>query len=285
MTTLEHNAVLITGASSGIGAATARRLARSGFRVYASARHVEALAELKAEGCETLRVDVTDEASMREAVRVIEEAEGSVGALINNAGFCQPGALEALPLAAVRDQFDTNVFGVLRMAQLVLPGMRNAGNGRIVNLSSMGGKLVFPGLGAYHASKYAVEALSDVLRFEVKGFGVDVIIIEPGIIRSGFVDAAIAKMSPRETDGPYVRFDAMIPGAMKEIYEQGVLARLGGTPDDVARVIERALTESSPKTRYVVTASAHLLMAQHAMISDNLWDHLLAAQFPRPGLG
>jgi NAD(P)-dependent dehydrogenase (short-subunit alcohol dehydrogenase family) len=283
MATLAHKVVLITGASSGIGAATASRLASAGFRVYATARRVDALGELRAKGCETLRLDVTDETSMREAVETIETREGSVGALINNAGYCQPGALETLPIEAVRHQFDTNVFGVLRMAQLVLPGMRKAGAGRIVNLSSMGGKLVFPGLGAYHASKYAVEALSDVLRFEVKGFGIDVVIIEPGIIRSGFVDAAITKMPHGGADGPYVEFDATIPRAMKEIYEHGVLAKLGGTPDDVAKVIEDALTESSPKTRYTVTASAHLLMAQHAVMSDNLWDHFLAAQFPRPG--
>jgi len=222
---------------------------------------------------------------MRAAVETIEAREGSVGALINNAGYCQPGALETLSIEAFRRQFDTNVFGLLRMAQLVLPGMRKAGTGRIVNLSSMGGKLVFPGLGAYHASKYAVEAVSDALRFEVKGFGIDVVIIEPGIIRSGFVDAAIAKMPHRDADGPYVEFDAAIPSAMKEIYAHGVLAKLGGTPEDVAKVIEHALTDSSPNTRYAVTASAHLLMAQHAVISDNLWDHFLAAQFPRPGTG
>ena len=284
MATVTHKAVLVTGASSGIGAAAARRLAATGFRVYATARHIEALGDLKAQGCETLRVDVTDEASMREAVAAVESREGSVGALINNAGYCQPGALETLPVEAVRRQFETNVFGVLRMTQLVLPGMRKAGGGRIVNLSSMGGKLVFPGLGAYHASKYAIEALSDALRFEVKGFGIDVVIIEPGIIRSGFVDAAVAKLPGGTRDGPYAAFDAMIPTDMKKVYEKGALAALGGEPDDVAKVIEQALTESHPKARYAVTASAHLLLAQHALMSDNFWDRFLAAQFPRPGV-
>jgi len=284
MATVTHKAVLVTGASSGIGAATARRLREAGFRVYATARRLEALGDLKAQGCETLRVDVTDELSMRKAVAAVESREGSVGALINNAGYCQPGALETLPLEAVRRQFETNVFGVLRMSQLVLPGMRKAGGGRIVNLSSMGGKLVFPGLGAYHASKYAIEALSDALRFEVKGFGIDVVIIEPGIIRSGFVDAAVAKIPGGRRDGPYAAFDAMIPKDMKKVYEKGALAALGGEPDDVAKVIEQALTESPPKARYAVTASAHLLLAQHALMSDNLWDRFLAAQFPRPGI-
>jgi len=284
MATGTHKVVLVTGASSGIGAATARRLAKTGFRVYATARRTEALSELQAQGCETLRVDVTDERSMREAVAAVESREGSVDALINNAGYCQPGALETLPVEAVRRQFETNVFGVLRMTQLVLPGMRKAGSGRIVNLSSMGGKLVFPGLGAYHASKYAIEALSDALRFEVKGFGIDVIIIEPGIIRSGFVDAAVAKIRGGKRHGPYAAFDAMIPADMKKIYEKGALAALGGEPDDVARVIEHALTESHPKARYAVTASAHLLLAQHALMSDSFWDRFLEAQFPRPGV-
>lgn len=174
MGVLARKIALVTGASSGIGAATARRLVTAGFKVCASARNPEALRDLRDLGCTTLPVDVTDEMSMRQAVQTIEQADGAVGALINNAGYCQPGALETLPIQAVREQFDTNVFGLLRMAQLVLPGMRRAGSGRIVNLSSMGGKLVFPGLGAYHASKYAVEALSDVLRFEVKSFGIDV---------------------------------------------------------------------------------------------------------------
>ena len=163
---MTSNAILITGASSGIGAATAKRLAKRGYKVYATARRVEALAEAKRVGCEILRLDVTSETSMSTAIADIEAREGSIGALINNAGYSQPGALETLSVDAVRQQFETNVFGLLRLTQLVLPGMRRHGRGRIINISSMGGRLTFPGEGAYHASKYAVEALSDALKFK-----------------------------------------------------------------------------------------------------------------------
>src|SRR5215203_7158150 len=175
-------AVLITGCSSGIGWATAERLADVGWRVYATARDVEKIAPLEERGCMLLPIDVTDEGSMRSAVEEIERREGAVGVLVNNAGYSQSGAVEAVPMDKVRRQFETNVFGLVRMTQLVLPGMRKQGWGRVVNISSMGGKLVFPGGGYYHATKYAVEAISDALRYEVKGFGIDVVLIEPGLI-------------------------------------------------------------------------------------------------------
>ena len=275
--------VLITGASSGIGAATARRLASSGFKVYASARKIETLDNLKAAGCQTLRLDVTDEASMRQAVDTILTRETGIDALVNNAGYCQSGALEPLPMAEVRRQFETNVFGPLRLTQLVLPAMRKAGTGRIINISSMGGKLTFPGAGAYHASKYAVESLSDALRFEVAGFGIDVVLIEPGLIRSGFAEAVAAHMPAAHPTDPYVEFDAAVVSITKSGYERGLLARLGGAPDDVAKVIERALTAKRPRARYAVTASAHVLMAVRALLPDRLWDRLVGRSFPQPG--
>src|ERR687883_2114752 len=177
-------AVLITGCSTGIGRATAERLAQHGHTVYATARRPESIADLEEKGCRTLALDVTDEESMTAAVRAVEAAEGAVGALVNNAGYSQSGAVESVPLDRVRAQFETNVFGLGRMCQLVLPGMRAQRWGRIVNLSSMGGRFTFPGGGVYHATKHAVEALSDALRFEVAGFGVKVIVIEPGLIRT-----------------------------------------------------------------------------------------------------
>ena len=163
------SAVLITGCSSGIGRATAERLARGGRKVYATARRLESIADLAATGCETLALDVTDEASMQAAVAEVERREGAVGALVNNAGYSESGAIEETPIERVRAQFETNVFGLSRMCQLVLPGMRRAGAGRIVNIGSMGGRLTFPGGGYYHATKHALEALSDALRFEVEG--------------------------------------------------------------------------------------------------------------------
>ncbi len=280
MTVLPQS-VLVTGASSGIGEATARRLAGRGFKVYASARDVTAIAGLKAAGCATLALDVTDEDSMRDAVSAIEADGGALGGLVNNAGYSQSGALETLPLDALRRQFETNVFGLMRLTQLVLPGMRKAGRGRIVNLSSMGGKLTFPGGGAYHASKHAIEALSDALRFEVKGFGIDVVIIEPGLIRSGFADAAV-KTIGTAGEGPYAAFNQAVAKATQDAYRKGPLAALAGKPEDVAKVIERALTARKPKARYLVTPSARLLLTQRALMSDRLWDGFLAQNFPRP---
>jgi len=193
--------VLITGCSSGIGEATAARLAKSDWTVYATARKPETLESLAAAGCKTLALDVTSEDSMTAAVDAINRESGAVAALVNNAGYSQSGASETLDLDEVRRQFETNVFGLLRMSQLVLPQMREKRSGRIVNISSMGGRLVFPGGGAYHATKYAVEAFSDAMRFEVAGFGVKVIPIEPGLIATNFDNVAVASMDPAE-EGP-----------------------------------------------------------------------------------
>src|SRR5437588_10594914 len=195
--------VLITGCSSGIGHATAARLVGSGWKVYATARRPETLSELAERGCQTLPLDVTDEASMRAAVEAVTEAEGAVGVLVNNAGYSQSGAIESVPVDQARRQFETNVFGLLRMCQLVLPGMRAQHWGKIVNISSMGGRLTFPGGGIYHATKYAVEALSDAMRFEVRGFGVDVIIIEPGLIVTKFGETAAGSVQTTEDNGTY----------------------------------------------------------------------------------
>ena len=194
-------AILITGCSSGIGEETARHLAAKGHKVYATARSIEKLEGLREAGCETLALDVTDESSMQAAVSAVESANGAVGALVNNAGYSQSGAVEEVPMGAVRRQFETNVFGLMRMCQLVLPGMRAQGWGRIVNLSSIGGKVVFPGGGVYHMTKHAVEALSDALRFEVKGFGIDVVIIQPGLITTEFHNAATSAMDEATESG------------------------------------------------------------------------------------
>jgi NAD(P)-dependent dehydrogenase (short-subunit alcohol dehydrogenase family) len=276
--------VLVTGCSSGIGHATALRLCAAGFRVWASARDVASIADLAQAGCQTLPLDVTDEASMARAVAEIERAAGAVEVLVNNAGYSQSGALELVDLARVRRQFETNVFGLLRLTQLVLPGMRRQGSGRIINLSSMGGRLTFPGGGIYHASKYAVEALSDALRFEVRGFGVQVVVIEPGLIRTGFGAAAVGSMQDgKAEDGPYAGFQEAVARATREAYEKGLFAKLGGDADDVAKVIERAIKARRPRARYRVTASARVLLWQRKMMPDWAWDAFLRSQFPQPG--
>jgi NAD(P)-dependent dehydrogenase (short-subunit alcohol dehydrogenase family) len=272
--------VLITGCSTGIGRATAERLARAGTSVVATARRTESIEDLKEAGCRTLALDVTDEESMRAAVAAVEEADGAVGALVNNAGYSQSGAVETVPIDQVRRQFETNVFGLLRMCQLVLPGMRRAGHGRIVNVSSMGGRLVFPGGGIYHATKFAVEALSDAMRFEVKGFGVDVIVIEPGLIKTNFAETAVGSVA-EEADGPYAEFNARVSAATAGVYESPA-AKLGGGPDSVAKAIQKALSARRPRTRYPVTASARLMIAQHALLPDRAWDAAMRTTYPRP---
>jgi NAD(P)-dependent dehydrogenase (short-subunit alcohol dehydrogenase family) len=273
-------AVLITGCSSGIGWATADRLARGGWAVYATARDVEAIAPLEALGCRLLPLDVTEEGSMQAAVEEVERMEGAVGVLVNNAGYSQSGAVEEVPMDKVRRQFETNVFGLVRLCQLVLPGMRRQGFGRIVNLSSMGGRLTFPGGGFYHASKYAVEALSDALRFEVRGFGVEVVVVEPGLIRTGFARTAVGSMG--EGSGPYAGFEAGVARTTRENYERGPLAALGGGPEAVAETIERAISAARPRARYTVTPSARVLISARRLLPDRAWDGLLGLFYPRP---
>ena len=234
-------AVLITGCSTGIGRATALHLAKLGtYTVYATARKLETLAELERSGCRTMALDVTDEASMHGAVTEIERVHGNVWALINNAGYSQSGAVESIPIESLRNQFETNVFGLVRMCQLVLPAMRTAGDGRIVNLSSMGGKFTFPGGGAYHGTKYSVEAISDALRFEVSGFGVKVVLIEPGLITTSFGDTAVGSIDAAPDDGPYGEFNAGVAKSTTEAYS-GPMAKLGAGPEAVAKKIETAL--------------------------------------------
>jgi NAD(P)-dependent dehydrogenase (short-subunit alcohol dehydrogenase family) len=276
-------AVLVTGCSSGIGKATAERLAASGWTVYATARKPETLKPLEAVGCHTLALDVTDEDSMAAAVAAVQAAEGAVGVLINNAGYSQSGAVESIPLERLRAQFETNVFGLVRMCQLVLPGMRGQGWGKIVNISSMGGRLVFPGGGAYHATKYAVEALSDALRFEVRGFGVDVILIEPGAIRTGFEEvAAGSARAVTNADEPYGRFHASLEKSMDAAYH-GPLGKLGGGPETVAKAIDKAISSRRAPTRVPVTPSARLAIGQRRLVTDRMWDRIMGTQFSRPG--
>jgi NAD(P)-dependent dehydrogenase (short-subunit alcohol dehydrogenase family) len=277
-------AVLVTGCSTGIGRATATRLAAAGWPVYATARRAESIADLADAGCRTLALDVTDDASMQSAVAEVTGAHGAVGVLINNAGYSQSGPIEEVPLDAARRQFETNVFGAMRMAQLVLPRMREQRWGKIVNISSMGANFTFPGGGWYHATKHALDALSDALRFEVKGFGVDVVIVQPGLIKTEFGNAATASMEDTTDDaGPYGRFNAALSAATQNVYgDASPLGRLGGPPEAVAEVIEKAITAKHPRARYRVTASAHLMITQKRLLPDRAWDAVMRTQFPQP---
>jgi len=271
-------AVLITGASSGIGRATAERLLkRPGFTVYATARRTEALAGLADAGATVLALDVTDEASMAAAVRTVEDRHGSVGVLVNNAGYGEYGTIEEAELDAVRRQFETNVFGFSRMIQLVLPGMRAAGAGRIINIGSMGGRVTFPVGGYYHATKYAVEAITDALRFETAPFGIHTSLIAPGLIRTGFgATASRTLASSGQAAGPYAALRAAADEQMAVSYASPVLA---AEPDAVAVAVKHAATARRPRTRYTVTPAAKAIVQSRRFLGSGLFDAYLRLQF------
>jgi NAD(P)-dependent dehydrogenase (short-subunit alcohol dehydrogenase family) len=271
-------AILITGCSTGIGHATAEHLAKRGHTVYASARRVESLADLAAAGCKTLALDVCDESSMRVAVDSVERSEGAVGALVNNAGYALDGPVEEAPIDAVRLNFETNVFGLLRLTQLVLPAMRRQRWGRIINVSSMGGKMVLPGGGVYHATKFAVEAISDALRFEVKPFGIDVAVIEPGAIRTQFLDTSLGPMAGGHSDSPYASFRQSVDAR----YRATGNGRLSAGPEIVARAIEHAIKSKRPRTRYPLTPGARTMLFARRMLPDRGWDALMRMQIKPP---
>jgi len=265
--------ILITGCSSGIGAATAKRLAGHGHLVYATARKPDTLAALADAGCHTLALDVTDDSSMVAAVEAIVAEHGRVGALVNNAGYGEYGAVEDVSMDRVRRQLETNVVGLARMCQLALPSMRAAGTGRIVNIGSMGGRLTFPYGGHYHATKHAVEALSDALRYEVRPFGIKVILFEPGLIKTEFGNTVSGTLGDTTTaESAYAarakRMDAMIEG----MYKSRLMA-VG--PDAVAKVIERALTSRRPHTRYVVPVMTRGLIGVRQLLPGRTWDAML----------
>lgn len=269
--------ILITGASSGIGAATALRLARAGHVVYATARKPDTLADLATAGATTRALDVTDEASARSVVEEIVRDHGRIGALVNNAGYGAYGAIEDVDLSRVRTQFETNFFGVARLVQLCLPSMRTAGRGRIVNVSSMGGRLTFPFGGYYHASKYAVESLSDALRVEVAPFGIQVSIIEPGLITTHFGDTAGSALSSSTPGGsPYQAATATVNAAMERSYGNKLVT---AGPDAVAKAIERALTARKPRSRYVITRAARGLITTRLLSPGRVWDRVASAAF------
>jgi len=259
--------VLITGAATGIGRVTAETLAAAGHTVYATARRPSTLADLEAAGARTMALDVTDEDSMKAAVTAIEAEHGAVGTLVNNAGYGVYGPVEEVPMDDVRREFETNVFGLGRMTQLVLPGMRAAGRGRIVNVSSMGGRPVYPTGGWYHASKYAVEAMSDALRVEVKPFGISVVLVEPGLIRTEFESVASGGLAAT-ADGPY----AALRAQSDEVMRRGYRSRLGAEPSAVASVIADVVTATHPRSRYVVTPAAKAQVQLRRFGGDRVWD-------------
>jgi short-subunit dehydrogenase len=272
------HAVLITGCSSGIGRETAKLLAKSGHPVYATARNLDAIADLEALGCRLVALDVTDEGSARAAV---EAVEGGVGVLVNNAGVNELGPIETLPLDRVRAMFETNLFGLMRMCQLVLPGMRERRYGRIVNVGSMNGRVTFPGMGSYCATKHAIEATSDALRHEVRPFGVHVSLIEPGMVKTAFGNTAAARRIA-DGDGAYTDYNAKIADTAAN-WQTGPMAKLACGPEDVAETIQKALDAGErPRARYRVAASAPIMLTTRKLLPDAAFDAFVRSQFPSP---
>jgi NAD(P)-dependent dehydrogenase (short-subunit alcohol dehydrogenase family) len=276
-------AALVTGCSSGIGRAVAERLHAAGYPVYATARRPEELGELADAGMTTLALDVTDEASMVAAVARVAADHGAVGVLVNNAGYALQGTVEETPLDEVRAQFETNVFGLVRLTQLVLPGMRAQGWGRVVNMGSMGGRFTFPGGGFYHASKHAVEAISDALRLEVAPFGVRVCLVQPGPVQSRFGETAVGTIESGAggEDGAYAEFNQDLADRYARAYGDGRMD-MNVSTDDVAKVVLRAVASSHPRARYAVGALAKTLITTRRLLPDPAWDRVMRATWPTP---
>ena len=273
----DHDPVLVTGCSTGIGRAVVEDLLLQGHTVWATARRPDTLADLAERGAHVTALDVTDEASMSAAVAEVEAVNGSVGTLVNNAGFGEYGAVEEVDMDKVRAMFETNVFGLARMCQLVLPGMRRAGKGRIINIGSMGGRFTFPLGGYYHATKYAVEALTDALRMEVTAFGVDVALVEPGITRSSFVEKTTESDGMGGApDSPYAALRASVSRSNAEAYTNRMMSV---SAESVAQVVTSAVAADRPRTRYLLTPAAKVMAATHAVAGDRVWDRLMARQF------
>jgi NAD(P)-dependent dehydrogenase (short-subunit alcohol dehydrogenase family) len=275
MTDNSDKTALVTGASSGIGEATALQLAELGYIVYAAARRVDRMSELADRGIRTRPVDVTDDASMVALVETIIADTGRIDVLVNNAGYGMYGALEDVPIDEARRQFEVNVFGLARLIQLVLPQMRAQGDGYIVNISSMGGKIWEPLGSWYHASKFAVEGLSDSLRVEVAEFGIKVVIIEPGTIRSEWSAIAADKLEAASAHTPYARQAKLVGAGLRSVERLPI----AGGPEVVAQVIAKAVQSPRPRTRYPAGGGARAILLAERILPDRGFDRFIQLSY------
>jgi NAD(P)-dependent dehydrogenase (short-subunit alcohol dehydrogenase family) len=270
--------VLITGCSSGLGRATALKFREAGYLTVATARDPAMLEDLASRGCETLALDVTDEASRQAAVAEVERRHGAIGILVNNAGYGQYGPLEEISPELLKRAFDTNVFGLLRMAQLALPGMRRAGRGRIVNISSLAGRVTAQGGGVYHMTKYAVEAIADALRPEVAPFGIDVVNVLPGPFDSPYRDKVIASIPDTGANSPYATYKRSIGEYMLHFLDPKTFGTM--PVEKVARVVFKAGTIARPRTRYNVGFWAHFGPVGRYLAGDRVVDWWMSREIP-----
>ena len=266
-----NKVILLTGASSGIGYDTAVALAQQGHKVYAAARRVERMEPLRQYGIVPLKMDVTDEASMKEGVKTLLDAEGRIDVLINNAGYGYFGAVENVPMDDARNQLEVNVFGLARLCQLVLPTMRAQHSGRIINTASVAGRAVFYYGGWYHVSKYAVESLSDALRMELKPFGIDVVIIEPGAIKTNWGIIAADHLIESSKGTAYEQTGTMMANNLRNMYLSNTIS----DPAVVRKAIVRAVNARRPCTRYRIGRMANAIVFFHWLLPTRWWDAFL----------
>ncbi len=263
--------ILITGASSGIGFDAAQTLAQQGHKVYAAARRVERMEPLKAYGVQVLRMDVTDETSMIQGVEAVIQAEGRIDVLVNNAGYGYFGAIENVLLEEARRQLEVNVFGLARLTQLVLLYMRKQGSGRIINTSSIAGKMVFYLGGWYNVTKYSVEAFSDALRMETKPFGIDVVMIEPGAIKTDWGVIAAKHLKESSVGTAYEEIGTQWANNMEWFYNTNMLSK----PSVVAKAISRAVNSRRPRVRYCIGRFSTIGRVAHALMPARWWDAMM----------
>ena len=266
-----NKVILLTGASSGIGYDTAVALAQQGHKVYAAARRVERMEPLRQYGIVPLKMDVTDEASMQEGVKTLLDAEGRIDVLINNAGYGYFGAVENVPMDDARNQLEVNVFGLARLCQLVLPTMRAQHSGRIINTASVAGRAVFYYGGWYHVSKYAVESLSDAMRMELKPFGIDVVIIEPGAIKTNWGIIAADHLIESSKGTAYEQTGTMMANNLRNMYLSNTIS----DPAVVRKAIVRAVNARRPCTRYRIGRLANAIVFFHWLLPTRWWDAFL----------
>jgi short-subunit dehydrogenase len=267
--------ILITGASAGIGKAAAKLLASKGHTVYGAARRLDKMQDLKASGVKLIEMDVTVEESMVKGVNEILQTENHIDVLVNNAGYGSYGSLEEVPISEAKYQFEVNIFGLARLTQLVLPAMRAQHSGTIINISSIGGKIGEPHGVWYHATKFAVEGLSDSLRMELKQFGIDVVVIEPGAIRTEWTDIARLNLLKVSGTGPYKD----LAQKHAKMFEQA--DNMGSDPIVIANAIDEAVSTSKPKTRYVRGQGAKAILFLRSILPDRLFDSLFLAVIGR----
>lgn len=268
---MTQKVALVTGASSGIGREAALELRKEGFVVYGVARRTDRLRDLVSSGIKTLAMDVTDEASMKQGVAEIIDNEGRIDVLVNNAGYGSYGAIEDVAMEEARYQFEVNVFGAMALTQLVLPHMRNQRSGRVINITSMGGKIYTPLGGWYHGTKFALEALSDCLRLETKEFGIDVVVIEPGGIKTEWGGIAADKLREVSSNGAY---SSQAEAVAESLSSEANSKRLSD-PSLIGKTIAKAATAKKPKTRYAVGFGAKPLIAAHGVLPDRAFDSLI----------